>query len=295
MLMFFKQGCLSAVVAVSVAALCVGCAKLDTGAHAEPSVRIKPAATAIVKADGDTSKTTVEPLVPTGAPGTLVGRVVFEGPRPTPSVIFKQGKATKDETVCSVTGDIPREELVVSEKNGVANVFIYLDKPPAGFKATPPETEIVFDQKNCRFLTHALFVQVGQSIRLVNDDALLHNTHCVAPRNGDKNFPVGANDRKGVALVYKKAEREPLYVKCDLHSWMNAYHLVLEHPFAAVSDADGQFKIENLPAGNHQFKVWHELGDGGKSGLLESKYKVTIKSGEETSVTITAGAKKFGL
>jgi len=55
------------------------------------------------------------------------------------------------------------------------------------------------------------------------------------------------------------------------------------------------FKIANLPAGNYQFKVWHEKGDGGKSGLLESKYKVTIKSGEETSVTITAGAKKFGL
>ena len=295
MMMPFKHGCLSLVAAVSLTAMSTGCAKLETGAHAEPSVRIKPATTAIIKTDGDKSKTAVEPVVATGAPGTLVGRVVFEGPRPLPSVKFKKGMATADATVCSVSGDIPLEELVVSEKNGVANVFIYLDKPPAGFKVTVPDTELVFDQKNCRFLTHALFAQVGQTVRVVNDDAALHNTRCVVQRNVAKNYSIGMNDRKGAALVYKKTEREPIHVVCDLHKWMSAYHLVLEHPFAAVSDADGYFKIENLPAGNYQFKVWHEKGDLGTSGLLESKYKVTIKSGEETSVTITAGAKKFGL
>lgn len=277
--------------------LVVGCGKLDTGAHAEPSVRVKPAELAIAKVDGDKPATATDGAVSSsaGGVGTLVGRVIFEGTRPTPGVIYKKGTADKDPSVCSATGDIPKEDLVVSESKGVANVFVFLDKPPAGFKATPPTEDITFDQKNCRFTTHALFCQMGQTVRLLNDDGVNHNTRTIGVRNGSSNNNITANDRTGVKLVYKQAEREPFPVKCDFHSWMSAYHLVLNHPFAAVSDADGNFKIENLPAGNYQFKVWHERGDGGKSGLLESKYKVVIKAGENPAIEIKTDAKKFGL
>ena len=207
----------------------------------------------------------------------------------------KKGTADKDSAVCSASGDIPKDDLVVSESKGVANVFVFLDKPPAGFKPMPPTEDIQFDQKNCRFTTHAMFCQVGQTVRIMNDDGVLHNTRCIGDRNGNVNNTVGANDRTGIKLVYKRAERGPFPVKCDLHSWMSAYHLVLDHPFAAASDADGNFKIENLPAGSYQFKVWHERGDGGKPGLLESKYKVVIKGGDNEPVKIMADAKKFGL
>ena len=277
--------------------LTVGCGKLDTGAHAEPSVRVKPAESVVVKVDGD------KPATPTdgasapsaGGSGTFVGRAVFDGTRPAPGVIYKKGAADKDPSVCSASGDIPKEDLVVSESNGIANVFVFLDKAPAGFKAVAPTEPVLFDQQNCRFTTHALFAQVGQTVRLMNDDDVLHNTRCSGVRNGSLNNTVGKKDRTGIALVYKRAEREPFPVKCDLHSWMSAYHLVLEHPFAAVSDAEGNFKIENLPAGTYQFKVWHERGDGGKPGLLESKYKVVIKGGDNPAVEIKADAKKFGL
>lgn len=124
---------------------------------------------------------------------------------------------------------------------------------------------------------------------------MLHNTRCIGTRNGNVNNAISANDSMGIKLIYKQAEREPFPVKCDLHAWMSAYHLVLNHPFAAVSDTEGNFKIENLPAGNYQFKVWHERGDSGKPGLLESKYQVVIKSGDNPAVEIKADAKKFGL
>ena len=280
--------------------LAVGCSKLEltSGAHAEPSVRVKPAESATV------SPIPKDPKVPggidapsSGGVGTVVGRVIFEGTRPTPGVLYAKGTvpASKDGAVCSATGAIPQEDLLISESNGVANVFVFLDKPPAGFKSTVPTTELTFDQKNCRFTTHALFAQVGQTVMVMNDDGALHNTRCIGDRNGNVNNTVGANNRTGIKLVYKRAERVPFPVKCDIHGWMSAYHLVLDHPFAAASDVDGNFKIENLPAGTYQFKVWHERGDGGKPGLLESKYKVVIKSGENEPVKIMADAKKFGL
>lgn len=277
--------------------LSVGCAKLDSGAHAEPSVRVKPAESAVAKVDGDKPATSTDGSAApsSGGAGTFVGRVVFDGARPAQGAIFKKGTADKDPSVCSASGDIPKEDLVVSESKGVANVFVFLDKAPAGVSAVPPTEPVTFDQLNCRFTTHALFAQVGQTVRLLNDDDVLHNTRCSGVRNGSLNNTVGKKDRTGIALVYKRAEREPFPVKCDLHSWMSAYHLVLDHPFAAVSDADGSFKIENLPAGTYQFKVWHERGDGGKPGLLESKYKVVVKSGDNSPVEIKTDAKKFGL
>ena len=280
--------------------LAVGCSKLEltSGAHAEPSVRVKLSESATV------SPIPKDPKVPggidvpsSGGVGTVVGRVIFEGSRSKPGMLFAKGTVpeSKDGSVCSASGDIPQEDVLISESNGVGNVFVFLDKPPAGFKATVPTTELTFDQKNCRFTTHALFAQVGQTIKLMNDDGALHNTRCIGDRNGNVNNTVGANNRTGIKLVYKRAERDPFLVKCDIHSWMSAYHLVLDHPFAAVTDANGNFKIENLPAGTYQFKVWHERGDGGKPGLLESKYKVVIKGGDNPPVEIKADAKKFGL
>ena len=271
--------------------LVTGCGKLDTGAHAEPSITVKSAE--LAKVGGDKAVKPADGAVSPGGVGTLVGRVIFEGTRPTPGVFYKKGTADKDPTVCSATGDIPQEDLIVSESKGVANVFVFLDKAPAGFRATPPTEEVTFDQKNCRFTTHALFCQVGQTVRLLNDDGALHNTRCSGVRNLLNNT-IGPNNRVGIALVYKTAERAPIPVKCDIHSWMGAYHLVLNHPFAAVSDAEGNFKIENLPTGKYEFKVWHERGDGGKSGFLESKYKADIKAGDSTAVEIKTDAKKFG-
>lgn len=275
-----------------------GCGKLDTGAHAEPSVRVKPATALVAEVDG-AKPGTVDPSNPSvsGGTGTFAGRIVFEGTRPAPGVLFQKNSVPKDKdgSVCSASGEIPAEDLLISSSNGVANVYVYLDKAPAGFKASPPTEPVNFDQQNCRFTTHALFAQVGQTVKLMNDDEVLHNTRCSGVRNPNLNNTVGKKDRTGIALVYKKAEREPIPVRCDIHSWMSAYHLILDHPFAAVSDADGNFKIENLPAGNYQFKVWHERGDGGKPGLLESKFKATVKSGENPPVEIKTDAKKFGL
>jgi len=47
-------------------------------------------------------------------------------------------------------------------------------------------------------------------------------------------------------------------MKCDVHPWMGAYIGVVNHPFYAVTDENGNFTIENLPAGEYTLKAWHE-------------------------------------
>ena len=85
-------------------------------------------------------------------------------------------------------------------------------------------------------------------------------------------------------MTYQAAEKLPVAIKCDIHPWMIAYQLPLDHSFAAVTDKDGNFEIANLPAGEHEFVVWHE-----KTGYLERKYKVTITAGQTQEVKLEFG------
>lgn len=284
---FFLVHCCVQLAGLSLCLLS-GCGKLESGAHAEPSVRIKlaevpkPVDPAVAPGGGDGNQSPQ-----TGTAGAFFGRVVFKGATPSPQVMYPQGKAPKESEVCSATGAIMEESLLVGKDNGVANVFIYLDKPPAGFKVTPRTDKIVFDQKNCTFLTHALICQVGQPLQLINDDNVPHNTKNNPTKNDPMGATVGQKDRVGVTVTYKKAESTPVAVKCDFHAWMSAYHLPIDHPFGAVTDKDGNFKIENLPPGIHLFKVWHE-----KAGFLDKKFKVTVKP-DMTAIDIPADAAKF--
>ena len=40
-------------------------------------------------------------------------------------------------------------------------------------------------------------------------------------------------------------------VFCDIHSHMNAFILVFSHPFFAMTDADGRYRIDNVPPGTY--------------------------------------------
>ena len=55
----------------------------------------------------------------------------------------------------------------------------------------------------------------------------------------------------------------------------------------ALTDANGNFKIDGLPAGEYEFRVWHEKG-----GLLDKAYKTTI-TGENEPVELKYTVDKF--
>jgi len=101
-------------------------------------------------------------------------------------------------------------------------------------------------------------------------------------------------------------ERLPHKVTCDIHSWMEAYWVVLDHPYVAVTNAKGEFEIPNLPVGEHKFIIWQEkcgyidprakvvdgkLVEGEK--MIDKAYTVTIKAGENKQPPIEVPALKF--
>ncbi|HVW00940.1 MAG TPA: carboxypeptidase regulatory-like domain-containing protein [Planctomycetaceae bacterium] len=223
--------------------------------------------------------------------GTLKGTIKFDGAAPHLEPVVAKGKAdVKDAAVCAAA-PVPNEELVVnSENNGIQNVFVYLKKAtkihPDLQKSAKPD--VTFDQKGCRFLPHALVVRTDQNVKVLSDDPIAHNTHTYPIRNKPANTVIKADDRVGVPFAEPQSENLPFQVKCDFHSWMNAYWLVLDHPYAAVTDKDGNFTIEKLPAGDYEFVIWQE-----KAGYLDRKYKAKITADKTTTADLKYGAAKF--
>jgi hypothetical protein len=271
--------------------LSVGClagfALLSSGCKphvADVTVTIKAAEGAA--ADGET-ETAEQPTAEVGF-GDLTGDVLFDGDAPEAVLLVKKGDGVKDADVCSAE-DVPNESLEVNpQSKGIKNVFVYLEKAPAGAKIEEPAGEVIFDQKVCRFLPHCLLMRTKQTVLVLSGDSVAHNTHTSPTRNSQFNSTISPNERKGVALVYGKAETKPVGVVCDYHSWMKAYHLPLDHPFAAITDENGKFEIKGIPAGTHQFRVWHERGE-----FLERALKVTVKADSNEPLSIKVAASKF--
>jgi len=267
----------------------VGCGGNRGGADTETTVTLKPSTSAGGTASGGSGDNGGAASVAEGF-GTFKGRVRFQGTVPSLAVKVSQGAAIKDADICAAV-DVPDESLVVNSDGGVANVFVYLQKVPKGAKKTEPSEEpVIFDQKGCRFIPHALVVRVGQPVRVVSGDQIAHNTHTLPTRNSESNNIVERGSRTGFMVNYTKTENVPFRVICDFHSWMLAYHLALDHPFGAVTDANGEFEIPDLPAGEHKFVVWHE-----GSGFLTRNLKITITADQTTEQKIDYPLEKFGV
>ena len=247
----------------------------------EPTVIAKPSTSASPSPD-QPGKTPGPANVVASGFGTFKGVIKYDGTVPSRPPLFKMGATgVKDPAVCAKTANIPDQSLIVNESNkGIENVFVYLQKVPKGAKvAQPPSEPAVFDQKNCTFLPHAMVVRTHRTINVISNDAVLHNTHSYPINAATEAFnkAVQPSDPKGIPLKYKGPEKLPVRIKCDIHPWMSAWHLPLDHDFAAVTDENGAFEIKNLPVGvEMEFRIWQE-----EAGFLERKYKVKLtKDGE---------------
>lgn len=204
--------------------------------------------------------------------GHVTGQFVLQGDMPK---LSPRKLADKDKQVCAVKPPLPENRLIVDDKTkGIANIVVYLKKAPKkihpSLRASKEKT-VVFDQKNCRFMPHVLLVRTDQTVLVKSDDPINHNTHTHPFRNQELNVLIGPNDREGVPVKYDQPEFLPTPVNCDLHPHMKAHWMVLDHPYMALTDEEGKFKIENLPEGEYEFTVWHE-----QVGYLDKALKVVI-------------------
>ena len=215
--------------------------------------------------------------------GTLKGRFVFDGKAPTPQPV----DTTKDP-MCKMK--LTDEDLLVGDKGGLANAVIMLKTKGV---AVAPEYQssakgdVELDNKNCHFEPHVVVVRTTQTLLLKNSDPTGHNTNIQSIANDGIN-PVLAAGSDPLKHKFTKPEVRPVKVGCNIHTWMGAWIVVRTDPYAAVSDAHGNFEIKDLPAGKDlEFGLWHEKAGylrnaAFKGGPSDSKgnFKIKIKPGD---------------
>ncbi len=148
------------------------------------------------------------------------------------------------------------EILVLGDGNTMANIFVYVKGGLPDKKWPAPSEAAVLDQKGCMYAPHVLGMMVGQTLKILNSDGLLHNVHSLSKTNKSFNRAMPGSVKEA-EFTFDKPEFM-FKIKCDVHPWMGSYVSVMEHPFFEVTAEDGKFKIDGLPAGTYEIEVWHE-------------------------------------
>ena len=193
---------------------------------------------------------------------TLKIRFKYKGKAPVPRLIAPRGfPALRDESL-----------IVNSKNNGIQNVVVFV-KSGRGLPTLPPQKplnrNLKLDLRNGRFEPHILLGCVGDTITATNRDPVAHSVSVGGFAN-ELGFTVPANQLKR----FKLAAVEPtlIPISCIFHPWMKAYMLVVDHPFAGVSDKDGLLEIKGLPTETKLvFQAWHETGTFKEDILVKGK------------------------
>lgn len=224
---------------------------------------------------------------------TLKGQFLF-GKEGTKVPNAAKLKADKDVQVC---GKMPLydESLVVNGENrGLAHVVLWADK----IKKVHPDYEanakanVKIDNLLCRFEPHAVAVRTSQTLVVGNSDPIGHNSLMNFLKNPPVNPIIPAKGE--VKFTFSKPEIIPTKVSCSIHPWMQGIVLVQDHPYMAITDADGKFEMKNLPAGKVTIKIWHEKIGYVKTATIDNKatkfsrgrYSVTLKKDTEQSFVL---------
>ncbi|MBL9210755.1 MAG: carboxypeptidase regulatory-like domain-containing protein [Opitutaceae bacterium] len=174
-------------------------------------------------------------LLPVAHAATIEGRVALPKTRTAPVVNQRY--------------EIVAKAGVLSTNPPVAVVYLAGTFPKP---ATPPRAEM--RQKDLTFLPSLLPVQIGTKVEFPNLDNTYHNIFSFSP---PKRFDLGryrSDERPIPSVVFDQPGLVTL--RCDIHDHMRALVLVLETPHFILTDADGSFRLTDLPEGKYTLKAW---------------------------------------
>lgn len=211
---------------------------------------------------------------PTVAPDpeiAITGRVRFEGAPPR----VAKDDVTADPYCGNYYGGkkLERDTVLIGEDGAIRNVVVRVARGLEGRTFTVEAKTHELDQLGCRYEPHVLAMQRGQELVIKSSDDTIHNVNFAASINPAFNVGMKKGERKSVAVSQPEA---PIRVSCNVHPWMSAYVVLVDHPYFALTGADGKFELKGLPPGSYVIEAWHEsFGTKAATVKVGPKEKVT--------------------
>jgi plastocyanin len=108
-------------------------------------------------------------------------------------------------------------------------------------------------QVNKAFAPFVTVVQTGTTVQFPNRDPIRHHVYSFSPA---KPFEIKLYAGMPPApIVFDKPGE--VVLGCNIHDTMLAFVLVVETPYFAKAGPDGRARIENLPAGEYEVRLWY--------------------------------------
>lgn len=201
--------------------------------------------------------------------------------------------------------EIPYERLIVNPRNrGIKNVVMAVYTGRRGTVLADTTSDPVTHTlrvENCRFLPHILIAKRGDTLRVEDNDGVGHNVN-IQFFNHPPEGSVRPHGKPWQRLL-SETEPAPCSIRCNIHPWMTAWILVLDHRLAGVSDGDGCVCISGLPVGKRiVFRVFHESAtvsdvvvDGAATTWKSGKFERILEPGVNDLGVIQIDASVFNV
>jgi plastocyanin len=196
--------------------------------------------------------------------GIIEGHVSYHGEIPAPTIVMEGGST--------------QHVLYVSRNGGLQYAVAFLSEAAA---AAPTEQDPpTLRQSSFIFEPQVLAVREGQPVRFTNEDGANHNV-----RSDDADPPNRFSLYTGAGQMQSRRFRangghRPLHITCDIHPWMVAWIYAFAHPYFAVTDQTGHFRITDVRPGLRQLSIRQPAGG------LERDLRVQVTAGGVAHVQV---------
>lgn len=150
--------------------------------------------------------------------------------------------------------------------------------------AVKPISSAQISQRNKTFIPQVLPITQGTGVSFPNEDTVRHHVYSFSEtKRFEIKLYVGTPaqpvifDTPGVAVL-----------GCNIHDHMVAWVVVLDTPYFATTDPTGQARLDNIPAGRYELRVWHKDTPADQPGYTQT---IDLEPGDTSqTLTVSPGA-----
>lgn len=241
---------------------------------------------------------------------TVVGQVLFPENREVPErrEIAKTDGFVKDAECCFADGRrLFFDNAIIEPKTrAIANAVVWLrpdlEAPKASFPlekihpklAKAEAKERTIDVVECQFRPRITVARAGDKLLFENTAPLATNVRYNITEKGPGakfgEFNVLLAAKTGSTKSPGALERGnlPDIFSSSIYPWMKGYVWAFDHPYAAVTDAQGKFSIPNAPIGTWRLAIWHE-----EFGFSGNSTGTVVKIADGPDGTTDLGKREF--